>query len=203
MAETKIEASDIDDLIKRIKHSFHLMQVWKSKNPYLIHVFEKEFAYTDSIPEPHEQELQDLETFEKFQSIAAELKSIARIITEHFRIVSIEKKLIQMISIEDNVDVFIKRSDTNGIDYHFLVTNLDKQVGWLTNEMVQLKNSMWQKDSTITKLVDEILAQNEIIRAKSVTETELRDEISKLKLQVKEKRWGPSYLNSKEKPNGN
>ena len=168
------------------------------RHSHLSDIFQEDFEYADAIAIPAREELQNSENLENLLRIATRLQVIIRNITEHLRILSIEKKLIQMISVEGNEDIFIKRSDTKDIDYHFLVTNLDRQVSWLTNEMVHLKTTIKQKDSMMTKLLEEVLKQNETIRQNSDTEKKLMEELSNLKSQVKEKRWSPSYLNVKD-----
>ena len=100
----------------------------------------------------------------------------------------------------------IQPSDKEGVDYDFLVLNLNKLVTSLSNEVLQLKSTIQEKDSTIKKLMDELLIQNQTIREKmpqalSLTETEMIEKIDKLKKQVKVKRWNPSYLNKEPEEN--
>ena len=126
-----------------------------------------------------------------FRAVARNIKSIVKKVTHYIQGLKLESQMVELMSIQSGEDPFIKRNDTEEVDYNFLVTNLSKQVKSLTREMVQLKTAMKEKDSTMTKLVSEVLVLNQTVREKN-------DEIAKLKLQTTNKRWSPSYLNTKE-----
>ena len=185
------ENSNIDGLIKKVTHQLSIVNACRKKYANLNEIFEQDFQYTDSILIPTSKTLQCPTDLVNFRAVAMNIKSIVKKITDYIQGLKLESQMIELMSIQLGEDPFIKRNDTEDVDYNFLVINLNKQVKSLTKEMIQLKTSMEEKDSTMTKLVSEVLVLNQTVREKN-------DEIAKLKLQTTNKRWSPSYLNTKK-----
>ena len=188
---TAEEDLNIDDLIKKVTRQLSGINGCRKKYPNLNKIFEQDFQYTDSIVIPTSKTLQCPTDLVNFRAMAVNIKSIVKKVTHYIQDRKLESQMIELMSIQSGEDPFIRRNDIEEVDYNFLVTNLSKHVKSLTREMVQLKTAMKEKDSTMTKLVSEVLVLNQTVREKN-------DEIAKLKLQTTNKRWSPSYLNTKE-----
>ena len=178
-------------LINRVKHQLAIIGGCRNKYAQLIEIFEQDFQFIDAIVIPTSETLQSPEQLKSFLLVSVKLKLIFKKVTDYVHILNLDKQMIELMPIQSDEDLFITRNDTDDVDYNFLVCNLSKQVKSFTREMVQLKAAMHEKDSTITKLVSELLVLNQTLREKN-------DEIAKLKLQTTNKRWSPSYLSTKE-----
>ena len=163
----------------------------KKKYAHLNEIFKEDFQYTDAIIIPSTVTLQCPTDLVNFRLVAANIKSIVNKVTDYVQVLKLKSQMIDLMSIESDEDLLIKRNDTEDVDYNFLVINLGKRVKSLTKEMVQLRTAMTEKDSTMTELVSELLVLNQSIRDQN-------NEIAKLKLQTTNKRWSQSYLNTKE-----
>ena len=155
----------VDRIKSKISIQLYCINHQRDKYECLSGVFKEDFEYIDSKKKINPQDMcwTDLETFHEN----------LKIINQKFRnyLETTEQNLETKLTAE-NDDKHREPSDTKGIgddvdgQNSSQISNLNKMVTSLTNEVNELKNIIKEKDSMISKLINEVCLQNQTIRIK-------------------------------------